>query len=561
MNSRMAWWVIDQLVQQGVSHICLAPGSRSTPLALAAANHKAVKLHIHYDERGLGFYALGLGLATKVPAAVIVTSGTAVGNLLPSVMESFHSHTPLILLTADRPPDLLYAGANQTCDQLNLFGHFVRGQIHLPTAESQVTESYVRSSIAHGVCLATEIPGAVHINWHIREPLFTSPFPLLPEGKPIKLVHSEATPKISTTLSGRGVIAVGKLPSTMDLQPILTLAKKLRWPVFGDILSEARFTSTEEQILHFDWILKEGPIPADTILHFGDRLTAKTFLSYSPHARRIHVSPWTDLQDPTRLLTERIIGTPRAFCRSVEISPAPIDWLAGWKQKDRKIQNHIRASLEDASSCTEPHSFYALAQWFREQDSLYLGSGMPIRDADYFFFPPSMKGRLFSNRGLSGIDGNIATAAGLAEGLQSPLVAWIGDQAALHDLNSLPMLGYSRYPILLIVSNNFGGGIFSHLPEIPSTPHFETLFANAHSWNFAKTAEQFHLPYYKATSVEELICLYKANTHTSGLIELITSRELNYACHRALRENLQCKEPIISPKLVIREPTPEGMRP
>ncbi|MBX9744271.1 MAG: hypothetical protein K2X08_03560, partial [Chlamydiales bacterium] len=441
------------------------------------------------------------------------------------------------------------------------FGHFVRGQVHLPTAESHVTESYVRSSIAHSVCLATKIPGPVHINWHIREPLFTPPFPHLPEGKPIKLVHSEATPKISTKLSGQGVIAIGKLPSPTDLQPILELAKKLHWPIFADLLSQARFTPTEEQVLHFDWILKEKPLLADTILHFGDRLTAKTFLSYSPHARRIHVSPWTDLQDPTRLLTERVLAEPSAFCKSAEISPAPIGWLAAWKEKDRKIQNHIKVFLEDSSFCTEPHSFYALAQCFHENDSLYLGSGMPIRDADYFFFPSSIKGSFFSNRGLSGIDGNIATTAGLSEGLKSPLVAWIGDQAALHDLNSLSMLSSSNYPILLIISNNFGGGIFSHLPEIPSTPSFETLFANAHSWNFAKAAEQFHLPYYKATSVEELICLYKANTHRSSIIELITSRELNYACHRALQKNLQCIKPAISPKLAIKEPVLEEMLP
>ena len=145
LNSQMAWWIIDQLVQQGVHHFCIAPGSRSTPLALAAVHHPKAHLHIHYDERGLGFYTLGLAKAKRIPAAVIVTSGTAVGNLLPSVMEAHHSHIPLFLLTADRPPELIDAGANQTTDQLKLFQNFTRGELCLPTADPLVTERYVRS--------------------------------------------------------------------------------------------------------------------------------------------------------------------------------------------------------------------------------------------------------------------------------------------------------------------------------------------------------------------------------------------------------------------------------
>jgi len=531
--------MVDQLVQQGIFHFCIAPGSRSAPLAIAVAHHPKAELFVHLDERGLAFYALGLANALKAPIALIVTSGTAVGNLLPSVMEAFHSAIPLILLTADRPPELLDAGANQTCDQIHLFGKFVKDALHLPTAGSEISEPFVRSSVAHLASLAKELKGPVHINWHIRESVFTPPFPLLETGKEIRFVSSKKVPLESTSLSGRGVIAIGRLPNRSDLFPILELAGRLQWPVFADILSEARFHRSEEQIVHFDWILKKRPphLEPQTLLHFGERLTSKAFLNGPHPPRSIHVSPFLELQDPARRLTERIVSDISEFCSSASCTPAPPEWLARWKEQDGRLDISIQKYFESASFCTEPNTFRELARYFDPDWSLYLGSGMPIRDANLFFFPEKATPeiQIFSNRGLSGIDGNLATASGLSRGLKKPLIAWIGDQAALHDLNSLALIKKASYPIFLIISNNFGGGIFSHLPLANLEPHFETLFANSHTQEFEKAAKLFDLPYTRASSIEEFISAWRQRKQESAVLELITSRKTNFSCHQALQ--------------------------
>ncbi|MBS0625296.1 MAG: 2-succinyl-5-enolpyruvyl-6-hydroxy-3-cyclohexene-1-carboxylic-acid synthase [Verrucomicrobia bacterium] len=536
MNEAMAWWIVDQLVQQGVRHFVIAPGSRNTPLVMAVAHHPKAIAHVHYDERGAGFFALGIGKGGQMPAAVIATSGTAVGNLLPSVMEARHSFAPLLLLTADRPPELIDAGANQATDQLKIFQNFTRGQIYLPTSGKEVSENYVRSSVAHGVCLSLATPGPVQINWHIRDPLFTPPFPKLAEGAKIDLHLSKRLPSTSPCLRGNGAIAIGRLPSKSDLGPILALAERLRWPVFGDILSNARLHPTYEQIRHFDWIFKGDPPKADMVLQFGDRMTSKKYLEWAKEARVIHVSPWTDLQDPGRYLSQRVLSDPAAFCEAAEWVPADGEWLALWRELDAEIESETAKALKSSPLCTEAHAFDALSKCFDREWSIYLGSGMPIRDADHFFFPEQLKG-IFANRGLSGIDGNIATASGLSIALQSPVAAFIGDQAALHDLNSLPLIAKAN--VMLVISNNFGSGIFSHLPiaKGAAPDHFERFFANAHTLQFEEAAKMFRLPYFKAESISELIQAWKKGRGSSGIIELITSRKTNYEFQQELTQS------------------------
>lgn len=250
-----AFWIVDQLVQQGIEHFCLAPGSRSTPLALAAAEHPKAKIHVHFDERGVGFLATGLK-----NAAVIVTSGTAVGNLLPSVMEAHHTCTPMILLTADRPHELRDSGANQTTDQVKIFQSYVRWQTDIATS---LDESYFRSIAAQGFFHSRQNPpGPVHINCPFREPLFNPDS--VSEGKPMHL----AFPRLyatTTVHASKGLIVVGRLPERDDIHSILELAKRIQWPVYADILSNARCTPTAEQI-------REVSFQPDAVLHFGDRL-------------------------------------------------------------------------------------------------------------------------------------------------------------------------------------------------------------------------------------------------------------------------------------------------
>ena len=413
------WWIVDQLVQQGVTQFCIAPGSRSTSLALAAAEHRGASTMIHHDERGVGFYALGYGKGAKKPAAVIATSGTGTGNLLPAAMEAYHGAAPLILLTADRPHELRECSANQTSDQVHLFNNVVNWQFDLAPG---LDEKTYRSVAAQAVFHSLHNPrGPVHLNCPFREPYHA--YPPFAEGKAISLAFPKLIADPVRREASRGVILLGDIHG--DPAPVLALAKRLRWPLFADILSNARCRPTEEQILHFDYLIRSPAAPKpDFLLHFGDRFTSKHLLEWGKEAPLLHASPHPFLQDPARRITSRVQSDIEPFCENFEAN-ADSGWLEQWQALDRELGHLIEEQFQ--SPFTEAHAFRSLP----EERPLYLGASMPIRDADHFFFPKKGRG-FFSNRGLSGIDGNIATACGLARGIDSPLVAFIGDQAALH---------------------------------------------------------------------------------------------------------------------------------
>ncbi len=483
----MHLWVIDQLVQQGISSFCIAPGSRSAPLALAAADHPQAKTYVHFDERALGFFALGLSQGSRKPVAVIATSGTAVGNFLPSIMEAFHSHTPLILLSADRPFELRDCGANQATDQTKIFSSFVHFQTEI---DGSAPENAVRAKVAHGLMFS----GPVHFNCPFREPLSTKE--KVSFGKPFLLSRPQLVAPPQKIPFKRGLILVGRVD---DVRPVLKLAERLAWPVFADVLSQARLFPTKEQIRHLD-------IEPEFVLHVGERLTEKKTLTLA--CPWMHVSPYPGLQDPAQRVQMRVQSDVEPFCESFEAG-TDTEWLPLWQERDRARQ--LREAVHFQTGFTEAHAMRAIEP---EGAAVFLGTSMPIRLGDRFLFPKECRG-FFSNRGLSGIDGTIATAAGLSEGLQCKVIAFIGDQACLHDLNSFSLL--EKYPVQLIVSNNFGGGIFSHLPY-SSSPHFESIFAAAHSWHFDGVAQMFGLSYQRwdgksplEATVSELVTCRKEN--------------------------------------------------
>ncbi len=514
MNNQAAW-IIDQLVAQGVTSFCIAPGSRSAPLALAAASHPNANISVHYDERGLGFYALGYGKGSKFPAAVITTSGTAVANLLPSVMEASQSSTPLILLTADRPHELRACGANQTTDQVKLFSNVVRFQTDL---SPHLSEQATRSIIAQGFsCCFQNIPGPVHFNCPFQEPLF-HPNSSSSRGNPIPLILPTLSASPMQIQARRGVILLGETSS--DPSPILQLAQRLGWPVFADLLSNSRSIQSDSQIRHFDYLIRsQNGLTPDFILHFGGSFISKHILEWQKEIPRAHISPFPSLQDPARRLTLRIQSDIKPFCDTFQAETDP-SWLPKWQQLDSQakilIEEHFQSSVG-----TESHAIRSLPK----DRPMFFANSMPIRDADHFFFPEPCP-RIFANRGVSGIDGNIATAAGIAESLDSSLLVFIGDQTALHDLNSLPLI--KKHRLLLVISNNFGGGIFDYLP-VSKSPYLDTVFTASHCWNFKHAAAMFDIPY---------VCKERhlENLPPFGIVELITDRKEN---HRFQSELIQ----------------------
>ena len=497
-----AAWLIDQLVCQGVTKFCIAPGSRSAPLAMAAVEHPKADCTVHFDERGLGFFAVGYGKGAKKPAAVIVTSGTAVGNLMPAMMEAFHSNTPLLFLTADRPHELRACGANQTTDQVKFFANFTRLQIDLAP---NLDEKTIRSVAAQAVFEN----GPVHLNCPFREPLYTQP-PVVLSGQKIHFSHPKLTCEPVTVNARRGIILLGSVPNP---EPVLRLAKRLQWPVFADLLSNARCTPTPEQIRHLPTSLP------DFVLHVGGPFISKHILNWAPGIPWMHVSPNRSLQDPSRRITHRIQSDIEPFCASFQAARDPT-YLAELQQLDQEKIAQIASHFAE-SPYTESHAIRSLPSHM----PIFIGNSMPIRIADRFFFPPSCR-PFFANRGVSGIDGNIATAAGIADALKTPILAFLGDQTTLHDLNSLALL--KKYPVLLVISNNFGGAIFDYLPSNTS-PHLNSVFAAAHAWNFEGAAKMFDIPYIKTSDL--------TNLPSSGIVELITDRKTNHQFYEHVLAN------------------------
>jgi 2-succinyl-5-enolpyruvyl-6-hydroxy-3-cyclohexene-1-carboxylate synthase len=524
------WALIDQLVQQGVVDFFLAPGSRSTPLALAASRHPQAKIHTHFDERGLGFFALGCALATQKPTAIIVTSGTAVGNLLPAVMEAHHSSTPLILLTADRPAELRETSANQTTDQIKIFQNFVRWQCDF---DSEMQPKAIRSKAAQAVYRATHPhPGPVHINCPLREPLYPVSFDFV-QGTPIVIESTLTSICAPKQLPSKGIILLGRSNETEEA---LHIAKQLGWPVFADLLSSARLDVSKEQIRHFDWLLTEAPRP-ECVIHFGERLTSKRLMEWlqdSPPTHYWHVSPHSHWLDPSHLITGRIHGPIGSTNFYAEID---LDWLPQWIALDKQAEEKLHASKQ-TTSFTETLAMQLLKEMNLEEWAIFLGNSMPIREGDWFLFPEKSKG-FFANRGLSGIDGNLATIAGISVGLDAPVFAIVGDLTALHDLNSLALLHH--LPIILLISNNNGGGIFSHL-AVANDPNFETLWGVPHNRSFKYGAKMFDLPY---VFVDDEISFKNAvadclNQRKPVVIEMKTDRKINAESHRKLKEELLC---------------------
>lgn len=519
---KVAESLIDQLIQQGIVEFCIAPGSRSTPLALGAARHPKARLTVHFDERGLAFYALGLSLAKKMPAVIIVTSGTAVGNLMPAVMEAFHSRVPLILLTADRPDELRDCSANQTTDQIHFFQKFSLWQSDLPC---EASEEFIRAQASYAVFNALR-KGPVHLNCPFREPLYEPPAPIKegiaqPLFLPTPSFHQQEGKPL---LKNQGVILIGKMPFGTSLAPLFRFAQQLGWPIFADLLSGARAAPASEELIdHFDYAVrsKEAPLP-EQIIHFGGRFTSKSLLEWIKNNRIETLQVSSDHERIEPLHAARAWAEPESFCKAFSTFPKKDpSWLQTWQELDRLIKNHLDSCFSEPHPFTEPDLIRAIGEQLPENWGLFLANSMPIRDAEHFLFPKNAFG-FFANRGLSGIDGQIATAAGIAACLKKPLCVVLGDQSCLHDLNSLPLLHTIKTPFQLIISNNFGGGIFSHLPVAKEPEHFERLFGNPHDYLFEKAAEMFHIPYRRVEKVDQLF-----NSSTPSILEVCTSREEN----------------------------------
>ncbi len=556
---------IEELIRNGVHRFFVAPGSRSSPLAVAISRNKRAVASVHFDERGAAFSALGWARGSGIPAAVITTSGTAVANCLPTVVEASVDAVPLLVITADRPPELRSSGANQTIRQPDIFGSYACWSVDVPVATHDIDPAFILTTIDQTVHRAVETPGPVHVNWMFREPL--APGPNAGFEPPTNVAvgrwmdHDQPFTRYARSVQGptpatvalvasairrskRGAIVAGRLRSEEDARSTVALAARLGWPILADVLSNIPDTPDVQVVRRMELLLKSGALrdklQPDCILHVGARVTSKAlyeqFEKYSPHDV-ILVAPHPDRIDPTHRVTIRVESEVAAFCEVMRtavgdsVKSAEQYWPR-INEATASIDAMIKSRLGESKLLSEPSVADAIGRLLPAGHDVFVGASMPIRDLD-MFGRPLQGGRYAANRGASGIDGTVASAVGFAAARGRPVTLLIGDLALLHDLNSLDLVRRSNQPVTIVVVNNDGGGVFSFLPIAELGPGFETFFGTPHGLSFDHAARMFDIRYeFAATSAEFERAMQSASvSETSSIIEVRTERDGNRVLH------------------------------
>lgn len=508
INAVWASLLVEECARLGLTYFCVAPGSRSSPLAVAAASHQLITCISCFDERSLAFHAVGYGRGSHVPAVVIATSGTAVSNLLPAVVEASQDFVPLILLTADRPPELLDCGANQAIDQVNHFGSFVRFFFNLPAPTDQIPAKIVLTTLDSAVHRATSSPcGPVHINCPFREPLESSPLEWLSsclKGLDFWMTNADPFTKYihmqlyhpSINASGEmievlnlilraknGLLLFGAIHTEDEMWAALLLAKHLQWPVVADILSGLRlrklltsFSDMERNFIFVDnldhALLSDSVkrwLKIDVVIQIGSRITSKRvcqILEECAPFSYIMVDKHPLRHDPSHIVTHRIQTTIFDFVSCLLKATVPHSksmWSISLQLLSKMVEWQIQFQITAESSLTEPYVAHVMSEVLSPESALFLGNSMPIRDADMYgrSWPihshshsvaslmlnsdiPINLMRVAANRGASGIDGLLSTAIGFAVGCNKKVFCVIGDISLLHDTNGLTLLNQRK---------------------------------------------------------------------------------------------------------------------
>ncbi len=503
---------VAELVSTGVRDAVVCPGSRSMPLALALRADPRIRVLIHLDERAACFFALGLAKASRRPVAVLGTSGTAVANFLPAIVEAHHGRVPLLVLTADRPPELRDRGAAQTIDQAHLYGRFAKWYAELPVLEpGPLAEALVRDVVSRAVATAAEAPaGPVHLNLPFRASLLPDG-PLTPQPLPMastrpRLVTARRLPsdvdlraiREETAHARRPLIVVGPLDQDGVPAAIARLASVLGAPIVADALANLRLGPHDRShlVARGDALLRSPTFcathAADLIIRFGGTPTSAATLAY------LEASPADQLlvddggwNEPTLLGGTLVHAHPGAFADaladSVESPRVDAAWLDGWLAAGRRADDAIRQALATIDEPFEAGVPAALEGHLPDHAILVVGSSMPVRDLDGYLAPGATPVRCLANRGVNGIDGVVSTALGVAAAAVGPVLLLVGDVAFVHDLNALVAARLHGLSATIVVIDNDGGGIFSFLPQgtaerpdIGLPEHFEELFGTPH---------------------------------------------------------------------------------
>jgi len=590
INYSWAYHLIHYFSLLGIKQAVVSPGSRSTPLALACEQHPQISTWIQIDERSAGFFALGLAQQEQQAVLLICTSGSALTNWFPAVVEANHSYTPLILLSADRPLELHHCGANQTIEQSHLFGSHVRSFIALEHAHQDLLDTdYLRTTCITAYNASIDpVPGPVHINIPIREPLL----PIMNNdsqlndyiqatGQQIRLNHRhnelcQPSPKylhlslneqqlllLSNTIrQGKGIVVCGRLTAQeqQDFAPLLIqLARHINCPVLLDPLSNLRFSglSSSHFISNYDhflkatqhskqieelcplWIIRFGQFPLSKNLHnYLQSLNSDTFL----------INAYQQCLDPIHKVNTFLAIAGQLFCQTIlamNFTHANENenehFLKKWQLLEQQSQLAITCSVEQCQHLFEAHVVRGIIKHIADKALLFSGNSMAIRDIDTFTHSTHTTNKqihILANRGTSGIDGNVSTFLGLLSQHKGYGVALLGDLTFFHDMNGLLLcseLAAQGCNATIIVINNNGGGIFNYLPQ-KQLDEFDKLWKTEINLDFQHTARLYQLNYFR---IDHLAALDKTlitafNAPGIQLVEIIIEQKISVECHKKI---------------------------
>ena len=570
-NTALASAMVEELARCGVRQAVLSPGSRSTPLAVALDRQPEIDLTVIVDERSAGFFALGAAQASGLPVPVLCTSGTAAANLHPAVAEADESNVPLIVLTADRPPELRGIGAGQTIDQIKLYGQAVRWFCEVGNHEADddgLLHYRYAACRAFAASCREGHPGPVHLNVPFREPLAplgadgavtaTDPFALEGrDGRPLTAVASGPAPpdefnlsELARHISGahRGLIIAGRQTDPALREPIAALSAAGLLPIFAEPTSQLRLGPHDRShvVSAYDSLLRTGLFdaePPDLVLRFGEMPTSKPLRAWlaSSGADQLVIDPKGGWNEPTRRAAAMVRVDPAALASGLaeRVERGSSEWASRWTEAEWKAQSALVEALAGLSEVTEPGLQFALGGVYSDGDLVYTNSSMPIRDQEVFLPSGRCDVLFLSNRGANGIDGLISSAAGAAHASGRPTIAITGELGLLHDLGGLAAAAAAKAPVRIVVIDNGGGGIFHFLPqrEAMDDTEFDRLLATPRGIDAAKAAELFGLPHRRIDKLGELAHALSGGT---CLIEVHTNRHsgpaLRESLHDAVRE-------------------------
>ena len=517
--------ILETLVRQGVTHFCIAPGSRSTPLTLEAVrlqNANRALCHTHFDERGLGFFALGIAKSTKKPVAVIVTSGTAAANLYPAIIEARQSYVNLIVLTADRPPELLECGANQAILQENMFADYPLANLNLPRPSQDYAASWLISKIEQACHKQAEEAGVIHINVPFAEPLYDAnaeeidvhpwlapvqrwlsqnkSWTTYPEQHQEVLIHEHW----DQWRTKRGIIVAGRMPAEQAMG-IASWANTMGWVLLTDIQSGVEASLPYADIWLANQTVKQKMLQADIVIQLGNRFISKRINQFLAEFKNEYwiVDENPQAVDPYHHSHTRFVAKIHHWLRAhppLRQKTWLLEALALSKFCATFIEQQVGGNLNEASLA------HHIERLLPNNGTLFLGNSLFVRLVDALTKLPEGY-PIHTNRGASGIDGLLATVAGIGIGANQPVVALVGDTSALYDLNSLALFKKLTQPTILFIINNNGGAIFDMLPVDAEVK--DKFYRMPHHTEFSQVASMFDLKYARPYTWADLSAVLK----------------------------------------------------